>query len=432
MNLNIWIPILCIVILALLNVPVWLAILGGALPYFLFLEPTLPIQIAVQRVVAVTETSSYLAIPFFVTAGAIMNYAGISSRLLDLADGLVGHLTGGLGHVNVLLSVLMGGISGSAAADAAMEAKILVPEMKKRGYDEDFCAAVTIASSLITPIIPPGMGLIIFAFATQISVGRMFAAGYVPGFLCMILMMLYVYYVSKKKGYKGSRDRMAPPKELLRLTIRAFWALLIPFGILLGLRGGMFTATEAGAICAWYALIVGVFVYKEIKWKHIWPIIKESILGTATVMILICGAGALSYFLTYERVPQAMTDAMLGMHLSKFTFLLMTNILLIIIGMFMEGGPAQIILGPLLMPIALKLGIDPIQFGIMFVFNLGIGNMSPPFGIVLYQVSGLMGLKFTRVAKACIPFLGIMLLVLIIIATCPTLILFLPNLLYGI
>ena len=180
-NWNIWLPIVCIVFLAINNIPIWLAILGGSLPYFIFLQPMLPIQIAVQRVIAVTEGTSYLAIPFFITAGAIMNYAGISSRLLDLADGLVGHLTGGLGHVNVLLSVMMGGISGSAAADAAMEAKILVPEMKKRGYDENFCAAVTIASSLITPIIPPGMGLIIFAFATQISVGRMFAAGYVPG-----------------------------------------------------------------------------------------------------------------------------------------------------------------------------------------------------------------------------------------------------------
>ena len=198
MNINIWLPLLCIVALAMFNVPIWLALLGGALPYFLILQPTLPVQIAVQRVVAVTETSSYLAIPFFITAGAIMNYAGISSRLLDLADGLVGHLTGGLGHVNILLSVLMGGVSGSAAADASMEAKILVPEMLKRGYDEEFSAAITIASSLITPIIPPGMGLIVFSFATQISVGRMFAAGYVPGLLCMVFMMIYVYIVSKK------------------------------------------------------------------------------------------------------------------------------------------------------------------------------------------------------------------------------------------
>ena len=431
MNFDIWIPIICIVAMALLNIPMWIAIIGGCLPYFFFIETTLPAQIAVQRIVAVTESSSYLAIPFFVTAGAIMNYAGISRRLLDLADALVGHLTGGLGHVNVLLSVMMGGISGSAAADAAMEAKILVPEMKKRGYEENFCAAVTIASSLITPIIPPGMGLIIFAFATEISVGRMFAAGYLPGLLCMIFMMAYVWYVSKKNGYKGSRDQMASGKELLKLTAKAFWAILIPFGILLGLRGGMMTATEAGAICAMYSLAVGVFVYRETKLEHVWPIIKESVLGTATVMVLICCCNTLSYFMTYEQVPQALASGMLSMNLNKWTFLLMVNVLLIFIGMVMEGGPAMMILGPLLMPIALKLGIDPIQFGIMFVFNLGIGNMTPPFGIVLYQVSGLMGLKITKVSKATIPFIGIMLLVLAIIMCCPKLILFIPNLLYG-
>lgn len=431
MNINIWVPIICIVFLAVMNIPLWISIVGGSLTYFLFLEQSLPIQVAVQRIVAVTESSSYLAIPFFVTAGAIMNYAGISKRLLDLADGLVGHMVGGLGHVNVLLSVLMGGISGSAAADAAMEAKILVPEMKKRGYEEHFCAAVTVASSLITPIIPPGMGLIIFAFSTQISVGRMFAAGYLPGLLCMIFMMMYVYYVSKKNGYKGSREKMASLKELGSLCLKAIWALVIPFGILFGLRGGAITATEAGAICAAYSLLVGIFVYKEIKWKHAWIIIEESVLGTATVMILICCCNTLSYFLTYERIPQMFAEAMLSMDLNKYTFLLIVNVLLILIGMFMEGGPAMMILGPLLMPIALKLGIDPIQFGIMFVFNLGIGNMTPPFGVVLYQVSSLMGLKFTKVAKETIPFIGIMLLVLAIIVLCPKLILFLPNLLYG-
>ncbi|WP_317854816.1 TRAP transporter large permease [Chakrabartyella piscis] len=432
MNLDIWIPIFTILTLALLNIPIWIAILGGVLPYFIFLQPDLPIQIVAQRIVAVTESSSYMAIPYFVTAGAIMNYSGISKRLMDLADGLVGHLTGGLGHVNVVLSVLMGGISGSAAADAAMECKILVPEMEKRGYDRNFSAAITVGSSLITPIIPPGMGLIVFAFATQISVGRMFAAGYVPGLLCMIFMMIYVYIVSKKRNYKGTRTKMASPREIGRLFVNALWALIIPFGIVMGLRQGAFTATEAGAICAWYALFIGVFVYKEIKKEHIWLIAKESILGTATVMILICIAGALSYFLTYERIPQALSSMMLGMDLNKYQFLLMVNVLLLMVGMFMEGGAPQIILGPLLMPIALSLGIDPIHFGIIFVFNLGIGNMTPPFGIVLYQVSGLLNVKLTSLSKACMPFILIMILVLMLITFIPDLVLCVPNLIYGV
>lgn len=224
---------------------------------------------------------------------------------------------------------------------------------------------------------------------------------------------------------------MASLRELGHLALEAAWALAIPFGILLGLRGGAFTATEAGAICAFYSLFVGIFVYKEIKPQHIWPIIKESVLGTATVMILICTAGALSYFLTYERVPQALASGILSMNLNRYTFLLLVNVLLLIIGMFMEGGAPQVILGPLLMPIAISLGIDPIQFGIMFVFNLGIGNMSPPFGIVLYQVSGLTGVKLTKLAKACMPFILIMILVLMIITFIPDVVLFVPNLLYG-
>lgn len=430
-NWNIWLPIVCVVWLALHNMPIWLAIMGGVLPYFLFLQPMLPAQIAAQRVIAVLENTSYMAIPFFVTAGAIMSYSGISNRLLDLADAIVGHLAGGLGHVNVLMSVMMGGISGSAAADAAFDCKFLVPEMSKRGYDKNFSAAVTIASGLITPIIPPGMGLIIFAFATEISVGRMFAAGYVPGLLCMALEMIYVHWVSKKKGYKGSREKMATPKEFWHLLKRAFWALLVPFGIVLGMRGGMFTATEAGAILCFYAGIVGAICYKELKWEHLWPIIRESVLGTGSVVILIACANSLSYFLTYERVPQALAAFMLDANLTKWSFIILTNIILLFIGMFMDGGPAMVILGPLLMPIALKLGIDPIQFGIMFVFNLGIGNMSPPFGIVLYQVIGLLNLKYTEVCKAVLPFLIIMLIVLAVIATCPNLILFIPNLLYG-
>jgi len=431
MDMNIAIPVICILALALLNTPIWLAIIGGVLPYFMFLEKTIPMQIVMQRMIAVVESSSFLAIPYFVTAGAIMNYSGISRRLLDFADGLVGHITGGLGHVNVMLSVLMGGVSGSAAADAAMECKILVPEMERRGYDKNFSAAVTVASSLITPIIPPGMGLIMFAFVTQISVGRMFAAGYLPGFICMVFQMIYVYFVAKKRGYRGSRDKMASLKEMGRLFFNAIWALAIPFGLLLALRGGVFTATEAGAICAWYALLVGALVYKEIKPKHIWPILKESVLGTATVMILICAANPLAYFLTYEQVPQSLASFILNMNVSKVGFLFIVAGLLLVLGMFMEGSIQVVILGPLLMPIALKLGINPIHFGLMFIFTIGIGNMTPPFGIVLYQVAGLLGVKLTDLSKACLPFIGIMIFILVLIILFPPISLLLPNLIYG-
>ena len=247
MNISILIPVVIIVVLMLMNAPIWLALFGGMLPYFFFLGDGLPAQILIQRFVATTESSSYLAVPFFITAGAIMNRAGLSEKMLDFADALVGHLRGGLAHVNILLSVLMGGVSGSAAADAAMESKILVPEMERRGYDLEFSAAVTVASSLITPIIPPGMGLIIYSMAAGVSVGRMFAAGYVPGILCMIGFMAYVWYVAKKRNYLPSREKMASVGEIFKLFRHAIWALLMPLGLLMALRAGLLTASETGA-----------------------------------------------------------------------------------------------------------------------------------------------------------------------------------------
>jgi len=430
-SFEVLIPIIIIVVLVFMKVPIWLAMVVGVVPYFLFINPSLPAHIVIQRFLSPLENASFLAIPFFITAGSIMNYSGISSRIMNLADGLVGHMTGGLAHVNVLVSTMMGGISGSCAADAALDCKILVPEMSKKGYDKEFSAAVTIASSLITPIIPPGMTLIMYAYVANASVGRMFAAGYIPGIMSCIGLMLLAGYISKKKGYKPSRQKMASFKEILKLSLESIWALILPFGIILGLRFGLFNATEAGAICIIYAILVGTLAYHELKPKHIWPIIKESLLGTGTVMILICSASVLSYFLTYERIPHMLSNWITSMNLNRITFLIVVNIILLIIGMFMEGGAPILILAPLLAPIAASFGIDIIHFGLIMVFNLCLGNMTPPFGIVLYQVSGMLGLKIGKVSRACIPFIVVMLIVLALITFIPQLTLFIPNLLYG-
>lgn len=430
MNLAIVVPVICIIVLMFCNVPVWIAMFAGVLPYFMGLNNFgFAAGTAIQRLVATMETTSYLAIPYFVTAGAIMNYSGISKRLLDLADALIGHVTGGLGHVNVLLSVFMGGISGSAAADAAMECKILVPEMVRKGYSKDFSAAVTLASSLITPIIPPGMGLIVYAMLAEVSVGRMFAAGYIPGFLTAALMMILVYVISKKHGYKGSREKMASPKEIGKLMLDGFWALIIPFGLLMALRSGVFSANEAGAFCAVYALIIGAFVYKELKPEHLWPILKESFLGTATVMMTICGAVAMSYWMNAERIPNMLAQLIVQSGISATGFTLLVVLILLIMGMFMTSGLT--IMTPLLVPIASALHIDLIHFGMVMVFTLGIGNMSPPFGIVLYQVSSLLDMKLERLVKASFPFLVLMVGCAVLYALVPWFSTWLPAVLYG-
>ena len=430
MNLAIVVPVICIVVLMFCNVPVWIAMFAGVLPYFMGLNNFgFAAGTAIQRLVATMETTSYLAIPYFVTAGAIMNYSGISKRLLDLADALIGHVTGGLGHVNVLLSVFMGGISGSAAADAAMECKILVPEMERKGYSKDFSAAVTLASSLITPIIPPGLGLIVYAMLAEVSVGRMFAAGYLPGFLTAALMMILVYVISKKHGYKGSREKMASLKEIGKLMLDGFWALIIPFGLLMALRSGVFSANEAGAFCAVYALIIGAFVYKELKPEHLWPILKESFLGTATVMMTICGAVAMSYWMNAERIPNMLAQLIVRSGISATGFNMLVVLILLIMGMFMTSGLT--IMTPLLVPIASALNIDLIHFGMVMVFTLGIGNMSPPFGIVLYQVSSLLGMKLERLVKASFPFLVLMVGCAVLYALVPWFSTWLPAVLYG-
>ena len=430
MSMNVWLPILVIVVCILLKMPIFYSLMTGSLTYFLLMHG-LPHQIMVQRLLAITETSSQLAIPFFITAGCIMNYCGISKRLLDFAEGLVGHLTGGLAHVNVLVSVMMGGISGSAAADAASDCKLLVPEMIRRGYDKDFSASITIASSMITPIIPPGIGLIIYATTVGVSTGRIFAAGYVPGFLMAVAFMIYCAYVSKKRGYKPTRQKMASLSEMKDLFVAAFSALLIPFGIILALRFGVFTATEAGAVLAWYAIFVGAFIYKELKWEHVWPILKEATISTAVVMLMICAANSLTYFFTYERIPNLLTSWLLSMNLNKYTFMLLVNVLLLIVGMFMDGSAPLIILAPLLAPVAVSLGIDPIHFGIVFCVNVALGNMTPPFGIVLYQVGGLLDVDLVTLSKGVFPFILLMLAILLLISYVPWLVLAVPNLIYG-
>lgn len=430
MSLAILIPTICVILLMLLNVPVWIAMFAGVLPYFVELNNFgFAAGTAIQRLVATMETTSYLAIPYFVTAGAIMNYSGLSKRMIDFADALVGHLPGGLGHVNVLVSVFMGGVSGSAAADAAVDCKMLVPEMEKHGYDKDFSAAVTLASSLITPIIPPGMGLIVYAMLAEVSVGRVFAAGYLPGFLTAIIMMIMVHFIAKKNNYAPSRSKMASLKELVKLGLDGFWALFIPFGLLMALRSGMFSANEAGAFCAVYALIVGAFIYKELKVEHLWPILQESFLGTATVMMTICGANAMGYWLSVERIPNMMAKAIVSSGLPATGFMILVVVMLLIFGMFMTSGIT--ILAPLLVPIAAALNIDLVHFGLVMVYTLGIGNMSPPFGIVLYQVAQLLEMKLERLVKASLPFLIMMILVAFLLALVPEISLWIPQVLYG-
>ena len=358
-------PIIIALVLYFTGIPIAYALFAAALTYFGFIDTTTVPYLLMQKFITSTQSFPFLAIPFFIMCGSIMNYGGISARLMDFADALTGHLPGGLAQINVLLSMLMGGCSGSANADAAMECKLLVPEMEKRGYSKGFSAAITAASSCVTPIIPPGINLIVYGLIAGASVGQLFAAGYIPGLLMAVMLMIAVAIISKKRGYAPSRPRRATLGEIGRQALKSFWALFFPLGIIMGMRFGIFTPTEAGGVGVLYCLIVGKFVYKGLRKEHFIPILRETISGTATVMLIIVSATVFGYYLNWENIPTMLLNAVTSFASNKFLVLLVMNVVLLIVGMFLEGGAALIILAPLMVPIVKAAGIDLVHFGIV-------------------------------------------------------------------
>ena len=350
-----------------------------------------------QKLLAQCESQSLMAIPFFITAGSIMNYSGISEKLMEFADGLVGHLTGGLGHVNVLISTLMGGISGSGAADCAMECKILVPEMLKYGYSKPYSAAITAATACITPIIPPGLN----------------------------------YVISKKRGYVGGREKMMPAKRLIRLFLSALWALFLPFGLIMLLRFGVCTPTEGGVMMAFYSIFVGKFIYKKLKLRQLPKILLEAVNSTAPVMMILCAANLFSYYMSWETIPTQLTKLLLSLTSNKYVFLFLCNILFLIIGCFMDAMAAMIVIAPLLAPVVRALGIDIIHFGLMMCFNCGLAAITPPFGTYIFMVSGLLKMKTAEMIREIWPFIGVAIAVLLLVTYVPWFSTFIPNLMYG-
>lgn len=423
-------PILILAVLFILGMPVSFAMIACVIPYF-YNDPNSAMTVVVQKLIGGAESFSLAAIPFFIIAGAIMNYSGISERLLKLADALVGHLTGGLGHCNILLSTLMGGISGSGAADAAMECKLLVPEMVKHGYSLEYSAAVTAASACITPIIPPGVGLVVYACIMQVSVGKLLVSGLIPGIMLCVGMLVLNYFISQKRGYRAARDGMLLKKEILRLFMDALWALFLPFGLVLALRIGLCTPTEGGALMALYSLIVGKFVYKELKLRDLPKILLDGGLNTATIMLIMAAASVLSHYMSWERIPYYLTQSLTAMCTNKYLFLLLSMALLLVLGMFMDGMAAMIVIAPLLAPVGAALGVNMVHYGLIMCLNCAIGAISPPFGNYNFLVAGTVNCSTTKLVKEIFPYVLVCILVLLICTYVPAVVTFLPELIYG-
>lgn len=426
-----FLPLILLGILFVIGMPIAIALILAGIPYFASASAGIPADVIIQKMITTTENNTMLAIPFFIAAGVMMNRSGITPRLMRFAVMLVGHFRGGLAQVNVLLSAMMGGISGSGAADAASDCKILVPEMMKHGYKKPFCAALTAASCLITPIIPPGIGLVLYGFVTGTSIGKLFAAGYVPGILLTMLMMLLVYWISRKNNYGRQNEKLPTWKEFFSELKQSIWALMLPVLLIVCLRSGLFTATEGGAMLVLYSFVVGKFVYKEMKLKDLPDIFLEAMLGSCTVMLVMCAANAFAFYLSWERLPHTLSLALATITTNKYVFLFILNLLFIFLGMFMEVSSAIVILIPLLMPAIEALGIDMVHLGVVMVFNMCIGSISPPFGTVIYLVGPLLKISVEEFTKALVPFLVLMLVMLMLITYVPQISLFLPNLLYG-
>jgi C4-dicarboxylate transporter, DctM subunit len=428
--MSVILPISALILLFTFGIPVAFCIFIATLSYFL-INDHLPMMMLVQRLAGGLESVTLLAIPFFVMAGVFMNHSGISERLLKFSEVLTGHMNGGLAQVNVVLSTLMGGLSGSNIADAAMSSKLLVPQMVARGYSASFSSAVTAASSLITPIIPPGIALIIYGYVNNVSIGKLFLAGVVPGVMLCLMMMTLVSVISKKRNYAPIREKRASFSEIAFSAKDAFLALLLPVIIIGGIRFGVFTPTEAGAAAVLYALVLGMFVYKKMNSKLLWDATKESVLASANVLLIICVAVGFSKFLTWERAPQELATWLTGAVESPFTFLILVNIFLLIIGMFLEGNAVMIVLAPLLAPVAQSYGIDPVHFGIIFIFNSAIGTVTPPLGTVMFTTCSITKVLIEDFVKEIMPFWLLLIAALLMITYIPVISIGLPNLVFG-
>ncbi|TXT47147.1 MAG: transporter [Spirochaetes bacterium] len=421
------VAVLFIIFLAM-GMPIAFAIGISGTAFFLQ-HPELPFTMIVQLPVSQTQNFTLLAVPLFILAGNLMNASGITNRLIKLASVLTGHMKGGLGQVNVVLSTLMGGVSGSAIADASMEARILAPEMVRQGYSKGFTANCTAWTALITATIPPGVGIILYGTTGEVSIGQLFAAGLFTGIFLMIAYMTTVWLLSKKRGYKPERPK-ASFGEKLQAVKENIWALLFPVLLLLGIRTGIFTPSEVGSFACVYAILVGLFAYKELTIKKLVQTLGSSVLDVGAIMFIIALSGIFGYGIPFERVPDILEAAILGISMNRFIVMFIIIIILVILGMFMDGSVVILLFTPIFLPLAVKVGWNPVHFGILFCTIITMGNMTPPVGLAMSAVCSVMDIPISEYIREMWPWLLTTIVAVSILVFFPELVLFLPRLLF--
>jgi C4-dicarboxylate transporter DctM subunit len=416
-----------LVAMVMLGIPIFAAMGLTAAGTFIFLGDAFVLPMMAQRMYVATTGFTLLAIPFFILAGNLMNYGGITQRVFDFARALVGPIRGGLGHVNVVASMIFSGMSGAAVADAAGLGLVEMKAMTENGYDKEFSAAITAASSTIGPVIPPSIAFVIYGSITGVSIIKLFMAGFVPGLLMGVALMIAVYFVAKKRGYP--KDSTWSFSLIWKTFIEAFFALLMPIVIIGGILGGIFTPTEAAVVASLYGFFIGCFVYKEIKLNDIPEIVWESTKQSVRVLFIIATAGFFGWMMIYQRIPEQVISGLATLTQNKYVLLIIVVFVLLVLGCFMEGIAVMVITIPIFMEIIGQFQIDPIQFGVIMVLCSMIGLLTPPVGMSLYAVATISDVSIGHLTRELYPYLLGIFIVTLIITYIPMVSLWLPNIL---
>ena len=419
---------LILLVLLATSLPIGFGLGLSALAY-LFAGGTLPPEVGVQRMIAAADSFALMALPFFILSGNIMQGGGISRRLINFVDSLVGWLTGGLSIVTTMSCMFFGAISGSATATTAAIGTIMIPGMIKKGYDPAFSAAITASSGLLGAVIPPSLMMVTYGTMAGVSIGDLFIGGIVPGMLLGLALMVVSYRTCKAAGYTS--EVQFSFSRVISTFKEAIFALAMPAIVLGGIYGGIFTPTEAAVVAVVYTLVVALFLYKEITFKDLYGIFLDSAIVSGSIMILVCAASFFGWMIAMNRVPQMIAEALLSVSNNQIVVLFLINMLLLFVGCFLESIAALVILTPILYPLVVAVGVDPLHFGIIACVNICIGTLTPPFGVCLFVASGITGIPLEKIAKRALPFLGVLIAVLFVLTYLPQVTLFLPHLVSG-
>ena len=415
--------------LLFMGMPVAFAIGISGVAFFLQ-HPEMPFTTIIQLPISQTQNFTMLALPLFILAGNLMNAAGITKRLILLATLLTGHMRGGIGQVNVVLATMLGGVSGSATADAALQARVLGPNMVKQNFPKGYTACVIGFSSLITATIPPGVGLLLYGTIGEVSIGKLFAAGMIVGLLMMCVMMFTVRSTAIKLNLPRARETRAPAREILGSLRETSWALAFPFLLLIGIRYGLFTPSEVGAFACLYAFLVGVFVYKEITFASLIGTLRDSIVDIGCIMFIIALSGIFGYGIPIDRVPQIISGSITEWITNPQMIILAILFFILIAGMFMEGSVIILLTTPIFLPLVKSIGFDPVHFGLLMCTLTTLGILTPPVGIAMYTVCSILGCSMKEFMKFSAPFFIAIIGLFAVLVYLPEIVLFLPNLIY--